>query len=79
MLDATMTRMNGTEQAEYLFKVKDIDAKRACIVAEPRSGDLPTFQKLNISIGFELKDESYGNAEMVADVLNKYLKAITIW
>jgi hypothetical protein len=79
MLDATMTRMNGTEQAEYLFKVKDIDAKRACIAAEPRSGGLPTFKKLDINIGFELKDESHGNAEMIADLLNKYLKNIRIW
>jgi hypothetical protein len=67
------------ERAEYLFRVKDIDAKRAWIAAEPRSGDLPTFKKLDINIGFELKDESYGNAEMIADLLNKYIKNITIW
>jgi hypothetical protein len=65
--------MKNTERAEYVFTVKDIDAKRGWIVAEPRTGDLPTFKKLDINIGFELKNESYGNAEMIADLLNKYI------
>ena len=71
--------MQDTERSEYGFAVKDLSEKRAWIAAEPSWRRLPTFEKMDIHIGFELNDESYENAKEVARFMDKHIKNIVIW
>jgi hypothetical protein len=71
--------MSETYRGEYVFKVADIDATTAWIAGEPRHEGNPYLKQHGLSIGFDLRNESYESAAEAVELLNKYIKNVVIW